>query len=83
MIEVLVYKGRNTLDALVVNGDVYESRDEGCRKWQLDTFEEFKSIVLDGGGYVRDGVMVYMFAGFEAGGDGIDGEEQGIADPVT
>ena len=80
--EPLVDKPGNALVALVVDCDVNEGGDEGGGEAELDAPKELEAVVLDGGEGEGDGVMIDVFAGLEAGGYGINGVQECVADPV-
>ena len=48
----------------------------------MNSFEEFEPIVFEAGHCEGDRIMINIFAGFEASGNGVDGEEKSVADPV-
>ena len=71
----------NAFVPLIVDSDVYEGGDEGCREGELHPAVELAAVVLDGGEGEGDGVVVHILAGFEAGGDGVNGVEKDVAHP--
>lgn len=66
---------------MIVNCDVDEGWDEGSREGKLNPPVQFKPIVLDGGERKSDGVVIDVFAGLEASGDGVNGVEEEVANP--
>ena len=60
--------------AFIIDCQIDEARDEGGGESELNSFEEFKFLILYGGDCECDGVVVSIFAGFKSSWDGIDRE---------
>lgn len=83
MVVVLLQEGRNCPHPPVVHEHIHEGGDEGGRECQLDALEQLEALVAQALLEEHIGVVVLELAGFEAGGDGVNGVQNGVADPVA
>lgn len=68
---------------MIINRQVNKTGDKRSRKSKLNSFEQIHFLLHNFGNSEIYGIVIGILACFKSGGNSIEGEEDGVSDPVA